>query len=698
MNRLIVSLCSALLFTACATDDNYTTEVLFDNGWHFVRIDDTLSESDSLSYISGVIPVEADTVVLPHTPRIEPLFVNDQWQGTCFYFKRFQVSKEDISLRLSLRFDGAMNAADIWINGKHASSHLGGYLPFEVPLNEYINEGENVIVVCLDNRDNTTTGPTPLAILDFNTYGGLYRHVWLLKNDRLMLTRSTEGYSDAGVVFRTLNINDDFANVFVQTDVRNISSSDRNMLLDIDFIDEDGVIVSQCQIDTIIPAGQRATLARVVEIDDVQLWSPQWPNLYTLKISVREGEELLDVYCKKVGIRTLSLLDDKLYVNGKSLFLRGCNRHQEYPYIGYALSDRAQWRDAWNIKRAGFDFVRCSHYPPSEAFLEACDAYGIMVLDAILGWQYFGDKSFEAHALQSAKDLIRRDRNHPSILAWELSVDGAYMPKSFINAIAPIRDREAPSTYTAGSSKYGYDIFLESDIYNVADTLKPHIVSKYGDIIRQPRESEHDLLLNQVDAVSDLHESIMMDSKAFADAYYTMYDYNRGYAIDHEYSGVSDIFRLPKYIYYHFATFRAAEGEKFSYPFTHVVHDNGTNARVFTNSNSVSDISLFPVDSIASVKVYPLEDGPIMPSLQEFKDILIYHAELTDSLGHHVPNSNSMVQWNVSGSAYIVSPDLGLVQTVTESTMGGISSVVIEKYGDFTIKAECVDNEQVSDY
>ncbi|MDO4462879.1 MAG: glycoside hydrolase family 2 TIM barrel-domain containing protein [Bacteroidia bacterium] len=609
VNRFILSIISAIAFTACAIDDNFSTEVLFDDGWHFVLIDGELSESDSLSYISGVIPFAAKEVTLPHTPRIEPLVVNDQWQGTCFYFKGYEATKEDLQKRIALRFDAAMNIANVWINGKHAAMHMGGYLPFEVVISDYLQEGSNTIVVCLDNRDNDITGPVPLNILDYNTYGGLYRHVWLMKNDRIMITRPTEGYSDAGVVFRTINIYEDYAEVFVQTDIRNISPSERNMLLDIDIIDSDGLIISQCQIDTLIPANERATLARVIEVDDLHLWSTDSPNLYTLQVTLREGDEVLDVYRKRVGIRDIDIKDGNIYVNGNPLEIRGCNRYQEYPYVGFAISDKAQWRDAWLIKEAGYNLVRCWHYPPSESFIEACDAYGILVIDAIPGWQYFGGKAFEAHALQCVKDLIRRDRNHPSILAWELSIDGVTMPKSFLGAISTIRDREAPGTYTAGSSEVGYDICL-----------------------------------NGYEGASD-------DKCVIADMP-VMYDYNRGSTFDIDTCGVAYISRRLK-------------NKRFKVATPGVFH-------------------------------YMLEDGPIMSTLKESKDILVHYADMVDVNGDVVGNIDSSIKWSVVGDACIVDPKCELVKETTIPFVDGKTFVVLERYGDYTISWECIDNEQVS--
>ncbi|RLD56319.1 MAG: hypothetical protein DRI97_07715 [Bacteroidetes bacterium] len=159
----------------------------FNDDWQFFRVEEEPSDDQFLD------PEFDDSgwedVRIPHTPRLEPLLVNDQWQGTCWYRKKFKLPGGQKGRKLYLSFEGAMNVADVWINGIHKIRHQGGYLPFVIEFSDVADwQGINQLVVRLDNRDNPITGPKPLEILDFNTYGGIYRNVWLSSKAPLHIT------------------------------------------------------------------------------------------------------------------------------------------------------------------------------------------------------------------------------------------------------------------------------------------------------------------------------------------------------------------------------------------------------------------------------------------------------------------------------------------------------------------------------
>lgn len=161
----------------------------------------------------------------------------------------------------------------------------------------------------------------------------------------------------------------------------------------------------------------------------------------------------MDVRESLIGIRRIELSPDGLRVNGEKMFLRGVNCHQEYPYVGYAISPQAEYRDAKLIKEADFDYVRLSHYPHSPHFMCAADELGLLVLNAILEWQYFNPHpEFSEQVVKTCRDLVRRDRNHPSVLAWECSLNESEMPDDLVVRLHEALHEEYPSgqTYSAG--------------------------------------------------------------------------------------------------------------------------------------------------------------------------------------------------------------------------------------------------------
>ncbi len=166
--------------------------------------------------------------------------------------------------------------------------------------------------------------------------------------------------------------------------------------------------------------------------------------MYDLIVEILADEKNVDTKKTIVGIRKITLNADGFFLNDEKIFIRGTNRHQEYPYIGYALSDEAQYRDAVKIKQADFDMVRLSHYPQNEAFLDACDELGLIVMDAIPGWQFFGDTTFIKNSYHDIRDMVRNDRNHPSIMFWEVSLNESDMTDDYIVHANKILKEELP--------------------------------------------------------------------------------------------------------------------------------------------------------------------------------------------------------------------------------------------------------------
>ncbi|WP_033919540.1 glycoside hydrolase family 2 TIM barrel-domain containing protein [Sphingomonas sp. 37zxx] len=555
-------------------------DIPFDTDWRFQRAaSDTATAPDAAAW---------QTVTLPHTTRIEPRVVNDQWQGIAFYEKSFDAPADWAGQTVLLRFEAAMNVAEVSVNGVAVASHDGGYLPFTIDLTPHLKAGAgNVVRVRLDNRDNPLTGPKPLKTLDFNTYGGLYRGVRLIVKPPVHLSdEMLEGKVAGGGLFVTYpEVSTERATIAIAADVRNggavpATATVRQQLFD------GATMVAEVSAPLAVAPGTLARSEQQIVLADPKLWSPRSPSLYRLVTTIEGPGGGSDVTEQRIGIRRFSIDERGIAINGERRFLRGVNRHQEYPYVGYALSPQAEYRDAKAIKEAGFDYVRLSHYPHSPAFMRAADELGLVLIDAIPGWQYINpDPRFRAYTLQTCRDMIRRDRNHPSVMAWECSLNETQMPKALVEDYIGIAAQEYPGgqAYSAGWQNDGFDIFLQARQHRLQHFEPPgraYIVSEYGDweyyaqnagfaqdswgdlkaadrTSRQPLGAGEARLLQQATNVQEAHDD-NLSTPAFADGYWAMFDYNRGYADDLETSGIMSIERLPKFAYSFFASQRDA--------------------------------------------------------------------------------------------------------------------------------------------
>ncbi|MET0532982.1 MAG: glycoside hydrolase family 2 TIM barrel-domain containing protein, partial [Steroidobacter sp.] len=427
---------------------------------------------------------------LPHTARIEPRIVNDQWQGIALYRKEFTAEPSWRGKRIWLRFEAAMNIARVSVNGKEVQTHLGGYLPFVVDLSERLRfDASNVVAVWLDNRDNATTGPKAMHVLDFNMYGGLYRDATLIVKEPVHITDEMLANQPAGGgVFVTYpEVSRERARVAVKTQVRNEGRSTATFRVKQTLWRDGKEVVSATSPQSTLKRGVSTDVNVDLQVAQPELWSPHSPALYDLDTSVEVDGKTIDQRRTRIGIRRIEFDGAKFKINGEQMFLRGVNRHQEYPYVGYAISRAADYRDARRIKEAGFDLVRLSHYPHSPYFMAAADELGLVLLNSVLGWQFYSpDPRFEAQVVQTCRDLVRRDRNHPSAMLWECSLNESQMPKTLVQKFHRAVHEEYPGdqAFSAGWQNDGYDIYIQARQHRVQHYEppdRPYLVSEYGD-------------------------------------------------------------------------------------------------------------------------------------------------------------------------------------------------------------------------
>ncbi len=590
----IALLMLVISFTCMHKQDlSFRRNIDFNHDWKFMRIDSSGPNTGQEFQIETILDSPDSgwqQVILPHTPRLEPLVVNDQWQGICWYRKHFNLDPVYSEKKIFIEFEGAMQVADIWLNEKHLIRHEGGYLPFSIDITDVVRfDRENVLVVKLDNRDNPEVPPgKPLKQLDFCMYGGIYRNVKLhiLEPIHISDAVASNRPGGGGIFVRYENVSKTSADILIQTHVVNTSHRIAWVQVISRILDEKGIqVAGEIKTPLVLSAGsdqhimQKATVSRPI------LWSPDKPYLYTLKSQIVNNNQIIDELDTRIGIRTISFsADSGFQINGERRYLRGTNQHQEYPYIGYALSDKAQYRDAYKIKAAGFDYIRLSHYPHAIAFMAACDELGLVVMDCIPGWQFMGGEKFKELCYQNCRDMIRRDRNHPAVVLWEVSLNETAMDSVFLARTQRIAHEEYPGSqcYTCGWTDQQYDVFIQARQHGgckgYRDGDKACLISEYGDWeyyaqnagldqpgfrdlkaeernSRQLRAAGEKRMLQQAMNFQEAHND-NRSTRAVGDGLWVMYDYNRGYDNTLEASGVMDIFRLPKFSYYFFQSQR----------------------------------------------------------------------------------------------------------------------------------------------
>ncbi len=512
-----------LLAASCHRHDAVTVPVSFNDGWLFIRQDS--ANADKI--LPGIIPNHRwEEVSLPHTAFIEPPGDSvSQWRGICWYKKLYRPPRGQKQRHTGLLFDGAMNDAIIYLNGAEIARHTGGYLPFYVDLTDDLEYGrENEILVRLDNRDTPyARGGHAAGEPDFLWYSGLYRNVSLYVTDRLHITSPPEYHAvnGGGIMTGTRDITRESATLTLSAHVANDDRVPRSFRVKNSLLDAAGLEIASSLSEpvTLEPGENRRLMTRMIVMQPL-LWTPETPFLYTIRTELlTDNVAVIDRRETRIGIRSVKATPDRgLLLNGERVRLTGVNRLQEYPYIGYALSDEASYRDAFKIREAGFNIVRSAHYPPSPAFLDACDELGLMVIVSIPGWDGAADSLQAETAVHDTRMMCRRDRNHPSVVMWETSFSAAPVPAGLLARLNAIVREELPmgNNLTSGPDQNLCDIFTPTRHqasppawWNEYRGSKPLFISEYGDREYLPGGGarEDDGLIGSGEATSDSNGS-----------------------------------------------------------------------------------------------------------------------------------------------------------------------------------------------
>lgn len=538
--------------------------------WHYLTITENAGDLDQPSEVvfddSGwaleTLPFE------PIGKRAYSTWPADTYEGMMWFRKHFTLDSSYINKKIFIEFESANVTADIWVNGTHLITHYGGFLPFMIDVTDHVHyDGtDNVISVKVNCFDQPNVPSQPL-------FGGINGDAWLHVTDKLHVTDAVYANKVAGggVFVSYPSVSESSAHVQVKTHIVNENTTSKDCQLETYIVDSDNMVVAQMNSSQVIIASGEYTFTQLATIPDPSLWHPDHPNLYTVYTHVLVGGVPVDDHATSIGIRSVYFSKAEGFkINGQSLRFRGANSNRGYPYVGCAVNNEARYRDLVQLKEAGFNYLRPSPEarPEDPSFMDACDELGILVLDPIHSNDWQDTTLFKDHCYQAMRDLIRRDRNHPCVIAWELSLNEKWWdaPEFSPTAMA-IGHAEYPGDqcYVAawkdsgrwgGSEPVEFDVFIATPSAGAReyDGPLPMIISEHGhweyrglgsfldsDVRRADGQTQ---MLAQAFNHMQSHNNNLALANMVGDGVFCATDY-LAYS-----SGAIDKFRLPKFSYY----------------------------------------------------------------------------------------------------------------------------------------------------
>ncbi|MCC8407788.1 discoidin domain-containing protein [Mucilaginibacter sp. UR6-1] len=389
-----------------------------------------------------------EAVGLPHSFSMPYFLSSEFYVGFGWYRKQFSMPFSKTGKRISLDFEGAFQYTEVFVNGHRAGEHQGGYTGFSIDITRFVRAGNNTFAVRVNNHWNARLAP---RAGEHVFSGGIYRDVNLVITDEVHM-----GWY--GTHITTPEVSETSAIVQIKSELHNDGSRAVKSLLTTRIFDPAGKLVARLSSTQIMPAKSALIISQKSgHLVDPRLWGPGHPDMYRAVSTISTGGKIKDIYTTNFGIRSIRWTADQgFFLNGKHIYLRGANVHQDHAGWGDAVTNAGFYRDIRMISDAGFNFIRGSHYPHDPSFAESCDQQGMLFWSENAFWGIGGSennpegnwntnaypvleadrKAFDASVLQQLKDMIRINRNHPSIIAWSMSNEPFFTKPA---TIAPMR-------------------------------------------------------------------------------------------------------------------------------------------------------------------------------------------------------------------------------------------------------------------
>ena len=558
-----------------------------------------------------------EVVSTPHTVQLMPAEASGcrNYQGVAWYRKHFKLPKECAGRDVTLHFEAIMGKQTIYMNGQKVKEHEGGYLPITITLPTTVGD-DMVVAIKADNSDDKTYPPgKKQAQLDFAYHGGIYRDVWLIAKNKVAITDALEENKVAGggIFVHYANISEKSAEVYVNTEVRNSDTRPRTITVENTLSLSGATMVGgPASTKLKLQPGEARTITQRFIVKSPKLWSPETPYLYHITTRIKDGKLSLDGGVTRIGIRSFEFKGKEgFWLNGKRYHqLVGANRHQDFAYVGNALPNSQQWRDAKRLRDAGFTIIRTAHYPQDPSFMDACDELGLFIIVATPGWQYWNkDKGWDEKVHENTRNIIRRDRNHPCVLMWEPILNETRYPEEFaLQALQitkdeypyPYRPVAAADVHSAGVAEH-YDVVYgwPGDDFKDEKPKQCIFTREFGELVddwyahnnlnRASRSwGERPMLTQAMSLYRSTQELFHTTGQFIGGCQWHPFDHQRGYHPDPYWGGIYDAFRQKKTAFDMFAAVLQQPTEQ---PIVAIAHEmtqfSDKDVTIFSNCDSI---------------------------------------------------------------------------------------------------------------
>ena len=546
----------------------------FNPGWRYYKGDMERAETVELD------DSDWEVVATPHSVELMPAEASGcrNYQGPVWYRKWFVIPAATRGKQVFIHFEAVMGKQKVYLNGHLVKEHLGGYLPFNIDLTANgIQAGDScLIAVMADNSDDKSYPPGKRQYtLDFSYHGGIYRDVWMIAKSDVSITDAVDAgkVAGGGVFIHYGRISEKKADILIDTEVRNNGKRQRKVEVESSLVDATGTLIKRVVAMVHLDAGQSKTVNQKIEVRQPHLWSPDSPYLYRVESRVKEGKNTLDGGITRAGIRKAEFKGKEgFWLNGKPFGqLIGANRHQDFAYVGNALPNSGQWRDAKKLRDAGCRIIRVAHYPQDPSFMDACDELGMFVIVATPGWQYWNkEPEFARLVHENTRQMIRRDRNHACVLMWEPILNETRYPLDFALKALEITKEEYPypgrpiaaaDVHSAGVKEH-YDVVYgwPGDDEKEDKPEQCIFTREFGENVddwyahnnnnRASRSwGERPLLIQALSLATSYDEMYRTTGQFIGGTQWHPFDHQRGYHPDPYWGGIYDAFRQKKYAY-----------------------------------------------------------------------------------------------------------------------------------------------------